>query len=62
MSKKVDIKTEPKNSAPDLLKEFLSQNNISLKLEVQQAGFVDSGDGFLMTDKPLIKLTPRFRE
>ena len=61
MQKKVSIKTEPLRTASDLLQEFLSTNNIVLTMEIQPQGFVNSGDGFLMTDKPLLKITPKFK-
>lgn len=54
--------TIPQKTAPELFQEFLNDNNIVLDLEVQKTGFVKADDGFLMTDKPLLKVTPKFRK
>ena len=59
--KKTSVIKEEK-SASELLKEFLIKNNIVFSMEVQPKGFVNSEDGFLMTDKPLLKISPKFRE
>ena len=49
-------------TASQLLQEFLFVNKMSLVMEIQDKGFVNVGDGFLMTDKPLLKMTPKFRK
>lgn len=51
-----------KVDANTLLFRFIKDNNIALNVEVldEQASF--AGDGFVLTDKPLLKITAKYKE
>jgi hypothetical protein len=52
-----DIKQVP---AIVLLNKFLQENNIKLKLEVLDQSTPFVGDGFVLVDKPLLKITAEY--
>lgn len=54
------IGKETQPTASQLLQKFLYKNKIVFSLQVQPKGFIDTGNGFVMTDKPLLKITAKY--
>lgn len=62
--KEVEMTTEEKKTAQELLSDFIKENNIILDYEVQKSRVVDMGDGLVVvpSNAPVVKIKARYGE
>ena len=59
-SQKIEEKEITPMTANELLANFLKDNKIELDIEVAEPGVAFIGDGFVLTDKQLLKIKAKY--
>lgn len=62
MSKKKTKAVTPKPDPNQLLHQFLTENKLVLNVDVMEGRVPFVGDGFVITDKPLLKVKASYQE